>query len=398
MKHSFLTDYIKLVRPHTSPSLISERAWDKINNVAKFLPNDITSFFGFECPLGIAAAQSDLLICVENTAGTGREILADKDRLPLALLSDLIWQQVTHFGREWQDETSILYQKIYNVWLEFDLDSEELNLPVPSCFFGSQPIYAATSPYANLVPSAYSWITESALKLLLAENLPERVEAKLFQCLDSLPPEAYVFQTGLMLARNIKNAVRVCIRNITPDQISAYLHQIGWPGSLEILKKFIGEIADLVERIDLDIDISDRVLPKIGFECYLSKQPKLEPRWQIFLDYLEKNNLCLPQKRAGLLAYTGFLRERAAPNDWPSYLSRKSDSLGNNAETVFFRKIHHIKIVYQDDRPQLAKAYLAMGYRSMSADFVDRWRKFMKTSVEIDNYIEPGTECSSIEI
>jgi hypothetical protein len=398
MNHYYLTDYIKLVQPHTSPSLISECAWDKINNIAKLLPNTITSFFGFECPLGIAAAQSDFLICVENTAGTGREILADRERLPLALLSDPIWQQVTDFSREWQNETSILYQKIHNVWLEFDLDGEELNLPVPSCFFGSQPIYVETSPFANLVPSAYRWITESALKLLLNENLPERVEAKLFECLDSLPPEAYVFQTGLMLARNIKNTVRVCIRNIAPDRISEYLHQIGWPGSLETLQKFISEIADLVERIDIDIDISDRVLPKIGFECYFSKQPKLEPRWQIFLDYLERNNLCLLQKRAGLLAYPGFLRESAAPDDWPSYLSRTSDSLENNAETVFFRKIHHIKIVYQDDRPQLAKAYLAMGYRSFDSAAVNRWRKFIKAIVQIDNSIELGTECSSIEI
>jgi Rps23 Pro-64 3,4-dihydroxylase Tpa1-like proline 4-hydroxylase len=389
MSHSFLTDYIKLVRSHTSSSLISERAWDKINNVAGFLPNKITAFFGFECPLGIASAQSDFLICTEGIAGTGREILADKDRFPTALLSEPVWQQVTQFGREWHDETSILHQKIRNVWLEFDLDGEELNLPVPSCFFGSEPIYAATSPYANPATPTYRWISESALKLLLNDRLPERVEAKLFQCLDCLPPEAYVFQIGLMLARNIKNAVRVCIRNIDPDQISEYLHQIGWPGSLEILQEFMREIADLVERIDLDIDISDRVLPKIGFECYFSKQPKLEPRWQIFLDYLESNNLCLPQKRAGLLAYPGFVRESTALNDWPSYLSRSARSSADRAETVFFRKIHHIKIVYQDDRPQLAKAYLAMGYQSFDSVYVDRWRKFMKASVQIDNFIEP---------
>ncbi|AFY95064.1 2OG-Fe(II) oxygenase [Chamaesiphon minutus] len=390
MSHSFLTDYIKLVRPHTSPSLISEQTWDKINNVAEFLPNKITSFFGFECPLGIATAQSDFLICAEDTAGTGREILADKDRFPTALLSDPVWQQVTQFGREWQDENSILYQKIHNVWLEFDLDGDAQQLPVPSCFFGSEPIYAATSPYANPATPAYCWVSESALKHLLNDRLPERVEAKLFECFDCLPPEAYVFQIGLMLARNIKDAVRVCIRDIAPAQIGEYLQKIGWPGSVEILQEFVREIADFVERIDLDIDISDRVLPKIGFECYFSKQPKLEPRWQIFLDYLERNNLCLPQKRAGLLAYPGFLRESAAPNDWPSYLSRAARTLeNNNAEAVFFRKIHHIKIVYQDDRPQLAKAYLAMGYRSIDSAFVDRWRKFTNSSVQIDNFIEP---------
>ncbi|GAX37844.1 hypothetical protein [Nodularia sp. NIES-3585] len=372
-----LTDYIKLVQPYTDSALISSENWAKINAVAEFFPSHITSFFGFECPLGVAAAKSDFLICVDVEA-SGREILAaDHGGLPKSLLSTPIWQHIHKFSQEWQTKNATLEHQIHNIWLEFDIDNYENNLPIPSCFFGSEPIYSNKSPDANLAQTnSYEWISRTALKLLLNANLPASVEAQFFNCLDLLPQEAYVFQTGVMLARNIQNQVRVCIRNISPEQIGEYLQQIGWSGSQDILQVFLRELSSLVERIDLDIDIGESVAPKIGLECYLSKQPKLEPRWQLFLDYLVNKNLCLPQKQAALLAYPGFLRESSAENDWPSYLCKSSNSLANNSESVFFRKLHHIKIVYQDDQPQLAKAYLAMEYRLITPDFVQSWRQF----------------------
>jgi Rps23 Pro-64 3,4-dihydroxylase Tpa1-like proline 4-hydroxylase len=398
MISSPLTDYLKLVQPYTSSALISSEAWSKINAVAEFLPSAITSFFGFECPLGIEEAKSDFLICAD-VAGTGRQVLGGENEvLPKCLMSDPVWNQVHQFSKEWNTETSSLNQKINNVWLEFDLDDSVKNFPIPSCFFGSEPIYSAKSPYANLSHiNPYKWISQTALKLLLNANLPESVEAQLFNCLDLLPKEAYVFQLGLMLARNIKNLVRVCIRNISPEQIGEYLQQIGWSGSLDILQVFLKELSGFVERIDLDIDIGERIAPKIGLECYFSKQPKLEPRWQLFLDYLVNKNLCLPQKQAALLAYPGFLRESSVQKDWPSYLSKSSNLLENSSEAVFFRKLHHIKIVYQDNQPQLAKAYLAMGYRLMTPDFVHRWRQFNNCSVQIDGFLNQEEQCQLLE-
>ena len=398
MINSHLTDYIKLVQPYTSSDLISQETWSKINAVAEFFPSKITSFFGFECPLGIAAAKSDFLICVD-VAENGREVLAaEHEGLPKCLMSNPVWNQIHKFSQEWQDEKSALYQRIHNVWLEFDINHDDNGLPVPSCFFGSHQIFSAKSPYANLADiNYYEWISRSALKLLLNENLPEPVEAQVFKCLDLLPKEAYVFQIGLMLARNIKNQVRFCIRNISLEQIGEYLQQIGWSGSLDVLQVFLKEISCFVERIDLDIDIGEKIAPKIGFECYISRQPKSEPRWQLFLDYLVEQNLCLPQKQAALLSYTGFLRESSAQNDWPSYLSKSSNLLKSNSEAVFFRKLNHIKIVYQDDKPQLAKAYLSMGYRFMTPDIVQRWRQFNNCSVQIDGFLSQSEQSQLLQ-
>ncbi|MDH6059586.1 hypothetical protein NWP17_03885 [Chrysosporum bergii ANA360D] len=391
MINSSVKDYVKLVQPYTSSALISSATWGKINAIAALLPSDITSFFGFECPLGIAAARSDFLICAE-AAESGREVLAaNHGGLPKLLLSDPIWHQIHKFSQAWQNETSALYQQVHNVWLEFDIDDYGDSLPVPSCFFGPQPIYSSKSPDAGLAENnSYEWITRTGLQLLLNANLPEAVEEELFKCLDLLPHEAYVFQIGVMLARNVNNQVRVCIRNISPEQIGEYLQKIGWSGSVDILEVFLQEISGLVERIDLDIDVGESIGAKIGLECYFSKQPKLEPRWQLFLNYLVGKNLCLTGKQAALLAYPGFVRESADPGDWPSYLSRSCNLLENNAEAVFFRQIHHIKIVYQDNHPQLAKAYLAMGYWLITQDFVQQYRKSQVNSIDgrkLQNYV-----------
>lgn len=379
MINSSLTDYIKLVEPYTSSALISPETWLKIKAVADFLPRNITSFFGFECPLTIAEPQSDFLICTDAEPSESKILASENGELPLALISAPIWEQINQFSKEWQNQVSILHQQVNNIWLEFDINDYHSDLPLPSCFFGAQSLYSRKSPHVNIAENRYEWVTGKALPLLLNDNLPESVAANFCHCLDFLPQEAYVFQIGLMLARKIKNQVRVCIRNISPGEIPEYLQEIGWTGSVDILKGFLRELSGLVDRIDLDIDVGETVAPKIGLECYLLEQPKLEPRWQLFLNYLVDRNLCLSSKQAALLAYPGFIREKNYQGVWPSYLSKKVRE--NSSEVVFFRRINHIKIVYQEDQPQLAKAYLAMEYFLITSDFVQRFRELNNSSV-----------------
>ncbi|GCL37975.1 hypothetical protein SR1949_30880 [Sphaerospermopsis reniformis] len=380
MINSSLTDYIQLVEPYTPSTLISPTYWLKIKAVADFLPRNITSFFGFECPLGIAEPQSDFLICTDAEASERKILASENGELLPELISAPIWQQINQFSKEWQSQVSILHEKVNNIWLEFDINDYQGDLPLPSCFFGAESLYSRKSPHGNIADNdSYEWITRNAFPLLVNANLPESVEATFCNCLDLLPPEAYVFQIGLMLARNIKNQVRVCIRNISPVEITAYLQQIGWTGAPDILQGFLTELSGLVDRIDLDIDVGESVAPKIGLECYLLQQPKLEPKWQLFLNYLVDRNLCLSSKQAALLDYPGFIREKNYQGIWPSYLAK--DLQENNSESVFFRRIHHIKIVYQNDQPQLAKAYLAMEYFLITSDFVQHFRELNNSSV-----------------
>ncbi|MBR8834878.1 MAG: hypothetical protein DSM106950_12795 [Stigonema ocellatum SAG 48.90 = DSM 106950] len=370
-----LTDYLKLVKPYISPQLISPENWYNINTLAQVLPRAITSFFGFECHLGVKEAHADFLICAD-AAEAGRKILAGDNysiTLPSFLMEHSVWRNISDFSTNWDTDTSPMYEKVRNVWLEFDINGLT-TIPIPSCFFGPEPIYSAKSDN----PHPYEWVSH-ALKLLMGRTLPDKVEHQLFKCFDLLPKEAYVFQIGVMLARK-SDFVRICIRNISPEQILEYLTQINWQGCVSELKPILTKLSSLVERIDLDIDVGEVILSKIGWECYLSKQPKFEQRWQLFLNYLVETGLCIPQKRDALLAYPGCLRERSNQELWPSGLLKLSNFLGSEYERVFFRGLHHIKVVYQPQKLE-AKAYLYASHSLLSPQFVSQWRNLQHASV-----------------
>jgi hypothetical protein len=375
LKSSF-TDYLKIVKPDVAPQLISPDNWDNINNLAQVLPRAIASFFGFECHLGVKEAHADLLICAD-AAEAGRKILASDNysiTLPSFLMEHPVWRNIRDFSINWNTDTSPMYEKVRNVWLEFDINGIPNTIPVPSCFFGPEPIYSAKSDNLH----SYEWVAR-ALKLLTGRILSDKVKHQLFNCFDLLPKEAYVFQIGVMLARK-SDLVRICIRNISPEEILEYLSQINWQGCVSELKPILTRLSSLVDRIDLDIDVGEVILPKIGWECYLSRQPKWEPRWQLFLNYLVEIGLCIPQKRDALLAYPGCLRERSHPELWPSSLLKLSNFLGSEYERVFFRGLHHIKVVYQPQKLE-AKAYLYASHNLLSPQFVSQWRNLQYASV-----------------
>jgi hypothetical protein len=347
-----LTEYLTLVKPYVSSHLIDTESWDDIEAIANLLSSQITNFFGFECRLGTEAAKADFLLCI-GAAEVGQKILTSESALPERLLKEPVWKQIRNFATCWQNQTSPLHSNVDNIWLEFDVDGHLNQAPIPSCFFGSQTIHAESST----IPYPHTWVTQTAIQLLRGHSLSSAVEKQLFRCLEALPTGVYVFQVGLMLARQ-SDMVRICLRGISPGKIIDYLSEIGWSGSTDALKTLLQELSTYVERIDLDLDVSESgVAAKIGLECYLTLQPKYEPRWISFLDYLVKVGLCLPQKREALLTYPGYVREKNHRNQWPSHLLKLSQFLGQNHENVFMRGLHHIKVVYQSEKAIEAKAY-----------------------------------------
>jgi len=382
LRASSIADYLKLVQPHLVPQLISLENWSTINTVAQVLPSAITSFFGFECRLGIKEPQADFLICAD-AAEAGRKVLAGNDypiTLPDFLTTHPVWSNIRKFSNHWDTNTSPLYQKVRNVWLEFDINESLPTLPIPSCFFGPEPIYQTSAEQRGKLSSPHQWVSQTALKLLLNKALSPQVENQLLKCFDLLPTDAYVFQIGVMLARK-SDLVRICIRNISPEQILNYLTQLNGSGSFHPLKPILIQLSNFVERIDLDLDVGEVIFPKIGLECYLSQQPNYEPRWQLFLDYLVEIGLCLPAKRDALLAYPGCIREISNREIWPPGLLKLSDFLGAGYETVFFRRLHHIKVVYQPDKPLEAKVYLSVNHTLLSPQFISQWREYQNASV-----------------
>jgi Rps23 Pro-64 3,4-dihydroxylase Tpa1-like proline 4-hydroxylase len=393
-EHS-LTEYLNLVKPFVSSDLIDPMSWTEIEAIAQQMPSQITSFFGFECRLGVAAAKADLLLCIA-TGEIGQKVLDGSkhaDLFPKNWFKQPVWSHLRDFAACWQDKTSPLHEKVSNIWLEFDVAETDDQALIPSCFFGSSFIFADPSSTTH----HQSWITQTAISMLRGQPLLPLVEQHLFRCINALPTGAYVFQIGLMLSRR-SEMVRICLRGIAGSHLSDYLQQVRWSGSTAALQAQVMEIATYVDRIDLDLDIGETgVASRIGLECYLFQQPKFQPKWQAFLDYLVNAELCLPQKREALLSYPGHVREKNHRTQWPTHLLNLSKFLGNNHESVFMRGLHHIKLVYQDERVQEAKAYCWVTHQMVSRQSVPSLRDSQRLSIQIENFLTPEEHCQLLD-
>lgn len=357
-----LADILNFISPDVPPSLISPEYLAHIGAVARLLPSTMTTFFGFESRLADDLPQADLLLYLTPNEG-GRDILAGSVpavRLLDSLQAHPVWQRLRRFSQTWADPTSLLSERVRDLWLEFDINDQPVSPPVPSCFFHPQLLPGETG----------DWMTTTAIPLLCGQALPIPVEQKILACLAELPGKAYIFQVGVMMARP-STAVRLCIRDITPADILPYLTRLGWSGPSGPLAALIANLSRQVDRVDLDLDVGEVLLPKIGLECYFdpARQPQTEPRWRLFLDFLVQSGLCHPAKRDGLLGYPGYTRQKDQPL-WSDHLQITASLLDNHCESIIFRGLHHIKIVYQPDGSLEAKAYLYISRSLISQQLI----------------------------
>ena len=360
-----LVDYLKLVRADIPLQLISSENWSNIEAIAKIFPRAISDSFILESHLGLEAAKADFSICVEEKE-VGSQILADDNYLiplPEFLLENPIWSRIRNFSSSWVKYSSPFFGRVCNIRLECDVNGTHSNIPVPSFFFGLKSINSVLSTCSNQSNRVHpcQWISQVPLELLFDKNLSSKVECQLFKVFDLLPSHAYVFQIGAMLARNTET-IRVCIKNISPEQILEYLVRIGWSGSISELEEVLTNLSTFVDAIALNIDVDEVIGPKIGLECSWFKQPQFEPRYQLFFDYLVETGLCIAQKRDALLGYPGYLSEQSDRELWPNSFSNLSSLLGLQHQQIITKKINHVKVVYHPEEPLQAKAYLSANH------------------------------------
>lgn len=380
------------VAPYVPHDLISPEALSGIREIGSLLPGALTDFFGFECPLGVPEPRADFLVCSRASQG-GREVLTGlrpgRD-LPAFLESHPVWRRIRAFAREWSDPRSPLFDAVHNIWLEFDVDGSAPSTPVPSVFVGSETLKAPEEQPANpdLMPSHCAWLIGLALPLLLIQEVGSAPRRQVARCLNLLPSGAYVFQVGLMLSR-ISRITRLCVRGISASQIIEYLERLGWQGSIPELEMLVNALAPLVQRIDLDLDVTDRVLPKVGLECYpIMTMPAI----QRFLDFLVSSGLATAEKAQGLGRWGGMAHELLTPEVWPRELLSVSSFLAGRVHSAFPRWLHHVKIVHHPELPLQAKAYLAVSHQWIAPGDLKQILSSAAT-LEVSSGVSAGNEC-----
>ncbi|MEM6321608.1 MAG: hypothetical protein AAF960_28370 [Bacteroidota bacterium] len=348
-----------IVSPYVPAGIVDDSQFGQIIDRLEGLPEKLTSFFGFECPLHTNQPVADFLLCVFADE-YGRDILSGKtgtDNIPADWLSDEVWRKVHRFAQAWNTPTNELFYKADNIWLEFDIiDQEGQKIPQPSFFFA--PYHQQEKKFLKGAESQA--IVRQGLQLVRGKSYSAATSNNIDLLYKHLPKEAYVFQVGSMLARK-EDTYRICIRDITIESIPVFLTQVGWIGDMDALKTTLQILGSLVDRIDLDLDVGTTIGSKIGLECYQLSHRTYTNRWEQFLVFLEKQKLCVPAKRKSLLAYRGVIHPgMVGLQNWPSHLQQLLGLFQGKYYSLFVKNIHHVKVNFEHYRLTKAKAYLGV--------------------------------------
>lgn len=318
------------LRQDVPNALVSPHAMSRILTLAKSLPP--CPLAGFECRLGAKQSSVDFQV----------EVPRRPYHPPTQRLEDRLWEFLQAFCDEWVDDSSNLSRSVAAVGLEFDIHRDPV--PPPAMFVALSR--AAMSDRELLIATI--------ARLMGQASLP--TETAVRTCLRALPEGATIKFVGTMPSRG-SNALRVNVAGIPTDRITDYLRSLGWPYPTIPLASTIATVSEATDDLILCLDLTDRVLPRIGIECILREQPPRDPRWNRLLNYLMTIDVCSDSKRQALLIWHGDTLRSQSTHYWPRNLELGDKLLGPVAST-FYRYLSHIKLVHQPDRPVEAKAYL----------------------------------------
>jgi len=326
-----MADYVATLRPSVPQSLVSEPAMAAILSLAGSLPP--CPLAGFECRLGRNQSIVDFQVQVP--------------RWPFHLSGELPespgWRSLHAFWEEWFDESSTLHKSVSATGLEFDM--ERSTTTGPAIFVALRNV----DDDPHLLAAVVGRFADGASVA--------RADSSLRACVEALPDRASIQFIGAMRSRG-GSALRVNVSGLTAGQIAGYLIAAGWPHPVAPLQPIVTALGDLSDDLALCLDITDRLLPRIGIECILREQPSHESRWRQLLAYLTSLDACTATKGRALLTWTGDVLEPHARGLWPANLFWGDRLLGPRAVSTFYRYLSHTKVIYEPDRPIEAKAYL----------------------------------------
>ena len=324
------------------PKLVSEPARDRVlAAVARTNPEHLKgSTFGLELRLHEDDDTIDFLWCLARSKRNLTALLSDPDR----------HTRFQHLARLWNvpgggSPPPIAF--IDQIWFEHDLD-DDTTLP-PAFFFGpsflfkrdsSDPVENGSFNYGN------KEVAENIRRVVSSLDLDEQVSRDLLagaRRVEMLDTDCGVFQTGLMFSRST-NPIRLCFRPVSDTEaIFELLNRLG-------LGERVADVASVLPlkengRVAVCVDVSSKgASPRIGLECYEGTGKNLMPHAIRMLDILvEKGHVS--EERA--------MRFGSIPG-WTQ--------LGQHGGVD--RRINHIKMVVQPERPLEIKGYVALSRAS----------------------------------
>jgi len=350
-----LTDYITVIEDRIHRDLISADHLLEIKRITDIFPSQITSMFGFECRLGDDRPQADLAFSILPEMAA---ILEGIDREERFWPRDGIWngvrEVISRIEEPGQRDVAGL------LWLEFDLDRPVREVPAPGVFLSFERFMRHNRLKLSMKEKAERLLSasESVISSLRGRRFFDRIRPAFAEALRLLPEHSMLFQIGTMTSRP-GEYVRICIQDMTSQDMITFLDGMKWPGSSEELHELADLLSGFCGSTVLALDLGESVLPKIGLEISFDEDDTAKggPQWKEFLGYLTDEGLCTGKKADALLEYPGHILQNPGRSFWPANLRKASVFWGRS---IFINRLDHFKVTYQKDCPHKAKAYLSV--------------------------------------
>ncbi len=338
-----LNESLQVIRPDLAPALVSSAVFDRIAALARRLPP--FHFAGFEVRLDIDKPQVDFQQQVLAHPSEPNEL---RDHIRRSgWLSAMPWMRIDTLCTHLNTPSSILYENISGVWLEFDYPFSIKDIPVPSVFLSlkktsSEKVFLKT--------------VADILALLQNKPAPSTILTS-FQHIGRICPEGVrICDIGVFLARST-DIIRANVGSLSPDQIRPFLEKLCLKRNGDALMDFYQRLAVTADRLTVCLDIGAEIYPRIGLEFFIGTEPEKKPRWVELFDRLIDCGLCHPDKAEGLLRWPGYTYPSIDQPPWPGRLMIESMLGQPDRFLVIGRRLSHVKLDFIPDRPVTAKAY-----------------------------------------
>lgn len=345
------TETLTHISPLLSDALVSSEAFENIKTVTDVFPNALSAYY-LECRLSSDTTQVDLLACANAEQG-GRDVLSGRNGhpgLPEFVMGSPLWQQVDRFIASWSQPASLLHDDVPMVWLEFDILGPPPEVPVPSLHVCLARDW--TRAHASQVPAfsadQYLALANHAFELALGQQLDAEIEENLRSSFEALPEGGRIVHFSTMMAR--EPITFKVYSELSAACAMDYLADIGWTGSRQRIARVLDTYCGTLDTLRIELNVSNTILPKTGIEFLESMDMPDDPDRSVLLGKLVDAGVCLPEKAAALATWPGISSNVYRDHQWPTRIKRWQD----------------IKLVYHEDAPLEAKAYLGfMPYFSL---------------------------------
>ena len=266
------------------------------------------------------------------------------------------WQAAQSFLRRAANNTSGLWGRIDNFWLEFDAEAAS-----PGFFCHMKGGQNGESPTQ----------LETALQLtngLGGGNVERVVKENLAYLFSQLHPDETLAFIGWMFGR-ASRAIRV---NVICSSIRTALDLLERLDLHEAASKaapLLEPYRKLASYVIINLDVHERISSRVGFELFVfALLDKSDPVGTQMLDILEGQGLCTAEKGHALRRYPSRKKWGRNPEDWPEPRSLSFLASLLTRTLVCIRLLNHVKITIDPHRDPVAKAYLSASFYRRDAN------------------------------